>query len=277
MFSSRICAEFAAGVGLPVTRALAGLQGKQTDDVVMYGLLRGCLEVWQAARKQGRRWWYMDNGYLKPGHFDGHYSVTGNAFQHPGLGDFPRGYERVKKLGLIVEPWRPAGRHILLLPPTEVFARLMGFTQEAWVNDTLEKLKRLTDRELRVRLKPGSAWKGKTVPMGGPSLRADLTDCHAMVTYNSKAACEAVMWGVPAFVTTKNAAYAVGKIELKEIDNPARPSDDERTIWLAALAANQWTLSEMRTGQCWNELVSDVVEGRTVLPPPQQVVPFFFS
>lgn len=241
--------------------------------MVIYGLLRGCLEIWHAARAEGRNWLYIDNGYLKPGHFDGHYSLTWNAFQHTGQGDFTRGHERAKRLDVKMEEWKKSGAHILLFPPTEVFAALHRFTPEQWVDDTTQKLRKYTDREVRIRLKPGSTWKGKIVQKGA-SLREDLEGAHCSVTYNSKAAMEGMLWGFPTFVTTRNICSALAKHDLRDIENPIREGD--RDQWLAAIAANQWTLDEIRSGQCFQELKSDLDDKRTIPPPPNEPVRKFF-
>lgn len=233
----------------------------------MYGLLRGCLDIWHQARAACRNWLYIDNGYFKTGHFDGHYSVTWNRFQHDGRGDYPRGYERAKALGLTIEPWSKGGKHILIMPPTDIFANLMGFTPGDWVSDTTEKLKNHTDRPIKVRYKPKPGSKG-------PTLREDVEGCHAVVTYNSKAACEALLWGYPAFVTTKNAATALAKRDITEIEDPLR--EGNREMWLAALAANQWTLAEMKSGRCFRDLEDDLSTKRTVPPPANETVPFYF-
>ena len=70
----------------------------------MYGCLRGLLPTLNQAQAEGRTWWYMDNGYFRPGHFAGYYRVTRNAMQHDGTGNVSS--ERWERLGLNIAPWK---------------------------------------------------------------------------------------------------------------------------------------------------------------------------
>lgn len=272
-FSTVICNAFAEGVSLKPTPVAGGLLGQKGDDVVTYGLLRGCLEIWHQARCEGRTWWYMDNGYVGSGHFDGFYSVAKNAFQHDGSGDYARGYVRAKKLGLEVKrPYANRG-HILLVPPTEVFASLMGFFAEEWVKNTTKKINDISDRKVKLRLKPGSRWNGKIVPKGLP-LEEDLEDAHALVTYNSKVSVEATKWGVPVISTIQEIATSIGSCSLRDIET--RRDVDDRERWFAAVAANQWTLDEMRSGQCWRDIQGDEAAGLMTRACGEAPIPRFF-
>jgi hypothetical protein len=206
----------------------------------MYGFLRGLLPTLTQARAEGRPWVYVDRGYLRASQgadYSGYFRVTRCAFQHDGRGDFSA--DRWRNLCLKLAPWRH-GNHILVCPPGDVFlAAFAGMTQKEWLAQTLAKLEANTDRRIQIRYKP-------TPGIAGPSLQDDLQDCHALVTFMSNTAVEAVMAGVPVFCTGRCAASTVGRSNLALIDYPAYP---ERAGWLAALAANQWTLDELRAGK----------------------------
>ena len=174
----------------------------------MYGCLRGLLPTLKQAQAEGRTWWYMDNGYFRPGHFDGYYRVTRNALQHDGTGKASS--ERWDRLGLNIAPWQKSGRHILVCPPSQKFGELLGFSAAAWLQTTLKTLKRYTDREIRVRAKKGNA----------TPLDADLKDCHAVVAHSSNAAVLALLAGVPVFCTAPCAAYRMGGADMSEIEMP---------------------------------------------------------
>jgi hypothetical protein len=225
---------FAMGGGLrraPVKELLPGA-------AVFYGILRGAGPLLHKAIQLGRDWFYIDNGYLKPGHYDGYYRVTKNAYQHrgEGKGDF----DRLRWLGVTVAPWRKDGGHVVVCPPGEVYCRHHGMSAAGWLQDTLTVLSANTDREIRVRK------KGSTEP-----LAEDLKGAHALVTHASNTAVDAIVAGVPAFVTGASPARAMGNMMLREIE---RPVYGERMEWLAVLAANQWTLDEMRQGTAWRAL-----------------------
>lgn len=235
--SRMVCGSFAAGCGAPIVPPAPLLPG----DVFMYGCLRGLRPTLSEAQRQGRRWIYADNGYFRPGHHHGFYRVTENAFQHDGSGD--ASVARWEALGLSIAPWRAAGRHVLVCPPSEVFAGLMGFDARRWLDETVQALNRSTDREVRVRTKANAPTK---------PLAADMAGAWALVTHSSNAAVEALLAGIPVFCTAPCAAQRMGLSDLSLIENPACP--DGREPWAWNLAAAQWTLEEMASGLCWRML-----------------------
>ena len=274
--SSVVAGAFAEGIGvvpMPVNRHLLCVP---VHDIAIYGLLRGLLKVLTRARKEGLNWLYLDNGYFRPGHYDGYYSATWNAFQHTGEGVYERGKERFEKLDLELQlkPWRKQGEYILVFPPTEIFSALQNFNPQAWLDHTLRKLKLYTSREIRIREKPGSMLMGKKVPKG-VSLEEDISKAYAVVSYNSKASIEAILKGVPVFTSTPSCTYAPGLMDISRIESPLYVNDRER--WLYALAANQFTLDEMKSGYCMEMLCEDNEESRTNVPPVAREIVTYFA
>lgn len=206
----------------------------------MYGFLRGLLSTLKQAQREQRQWVYGDRGYLRASYgtdFSGYFRLTRNAYQLDGL-SMVRSQKRWENLSLTMAPWK-RGSHVLVCPPGDVFtAAVGGFTAAQWLRDTLAKLAQHTDRKVVIRHKPPQ-------PGVGRPLSTDLQDCHALVTYMSNTAVEAVLAGVPVFCTGRSAARAVGRTDLKDIESPVYP---DRQIWAATLAANQWTLDEIRRG-----------------------------
>lgn len=239
--SRAVCEALAAGTGWPVVPPAPLLPG----GVAMYGFLRGLLPTLRQAQREGREWIYADRGYFRAtrGHdHSGYFRFTRGALQHSGEGE---GGGRWDALGLEIQPWR-RGRHILVCPPGDVFTEAIGgFTADEWRRRVVSELSRATDREIRIRSKP--AIKDTSRP-----LAVDLADCHALVTYMSNTAVEALLAGVPVFCTGECAASAMGKSDLSQIERPAYPEDRER--WARVLAANQWTLEEVRAGMANEKL-----------------------
>ena len=112
---------------------------------------------------------------------------------------------------------------------------------EAWLADCQARLRAATDRPIRVRRKDDRR-----------PLAADLDDCWALVTHASNAAVEAVLAGVPVFVTGPSAAAAMGSLDLDAIEQPVMP--EGRRAWAERLAAAQWSLAEIRNGTAWSAL-----------------------
>jgi hypothetical protein len=259
-WSRLICGAFAQGGGFPIVPPAPLRPG----GVFMYGALRGLLPTLRQAQREGRTWVYGDNGYFFPGKTEqSYFRLTKNALQHNGSGNPPPGsMERAKRLGVQLKPWRTSGSHIVVCPPGHLFGATFGFSADAWIEKTLAELKKHTDRKLVVRMKVswndakpvdiirGSTGKPKTSVT--TPLLSDLAGAWALVTHSSNAAVEAVVAGYPVVCTESCAASAMGTSDLSTIESPR--TDGDRESWLAVLAANQWTLGEMRSGQAWAEL-----------------------
>jgi FkbM family methyltransferase len=240
--SSKIGQHLAKGTRLPYREVPCKLR---SGGMVSYGAGYGLWPLLERARREGREWVYLDNGYFLAGHFDGYYRVTRNAYQHDGSGNArPR---RFARLGLKVRPWRSGGSFVLVCPPSPGFGADRGIDTSDWLPSTLSTLRRHTDREIRVREKPPG--RGRS----GMPLEAVLRGCHALVTDQSNAAVLALLAGVPVFCTSRCAAYRMGHADLSKIETPRLPPDREQWAW--NLAANQWMLREMASGQCWRELM----------------------
>jgi hypothetical protein len=242
-----ICEAFAAGCG----GKIVGPYPLQPEgDAFMFGVLRGTLPTLRAAQREGRTYYYCDNGYFKPGRRigdNGYYRVTRNALQHDGTGTASP--ERWQKLGMSIKPWRSSGSHIVVCPSSRLYAVTMRIDADEWLKNTLKQLTKATDRPVRVRKKMSME---EVKRQGGPSLADDLADCWALVTHSGNAAVEALLAGVPVFCAAPCAAYRMSLSDFAKIEEPAMPDDREQ--WAANLAAAQWNLDEMRSGLCWREL-----------------------
>lgn len=240
--SVTVIGALAAGTGLPMRQTPCALED---GGMVTYGALRGLRPLWRQAQHERRDFVYVDNGYFRPSahgrrDYSGYYRATRNAVQHDGSGNADP--HRFEMLGKRLMPWRKDGRQIMVCPPGQVYAGVMGFDAQRWLTDTLRALRAATDRPLLVRDKRQA---------GAVPLWEALRDVHALVTHSSNAAVEALLYGVPVFCTAPCAAQAMGCGDLGQIEKPLYP---EREQWAWNLAANQWTLAEMKSGQAWREL-----------------------
>lgn len=226
----RIYPALAEGSGARIVPTSAGLQ----DGVALvWGLLRGSPEIIEQALAAGKPWIYLDHGYFRRGHYDGHYRMTWGDFQQSRV--YPSTGERWRKLALYMRGWRSKGKGIVVCPPSDHVAKLFG--AQDWLKATLETLKAHTDRPIIVRR------KDDPLP-----LRLALEGIHALVTMNSIAAVEAVTLGCPVFVSPKSAAAPVGETDLARIEKPSFPARDR---WAWSLADGQYTIDEMRNGTAW--------------------------
>jgi len=150
--------------------------------------------------------------------------------------------DRFEKFGLKIKAPNFAGKHVLVCPSS---TGIHGYLDRPnWTNDTIEQIKRYTDRPIRLRHKP----RGRGT--SGPSeakvpLFEDLKDAWCVVTSCSIAAVEAICEGVPVFCHEKSFAVDVGNTELADIENPFYGGPEP---WLYSLAYQQFTPEEFENG-----------------------------
>jgi hypothetical protein len=194
------------------------------------------------ARAEDRDWYYGDNSFFDAG--------RGSFFRF-GRKELqlsrraPPDHRRLKDLGARVQPWSRRGRHVLVVEQSEYHLRTTCGV-EGWLFGVLQELRSATDRLIVVR-----HWD-RDKRSRAATLQADLLDAHCVVTHTSAAANEAILSGVPAFVTGPCGATPVAAGPLSDIENPRRPEDREE--WAAGLAGMQWTLDELRSGAAWRAL-----------------------
>jgi hypothetical protein len=79
-----------------------------------------------------------------------------------------------------------------------------------------------------------------------------------MVTYQSIAAVESVMYGVPAFTLAPTAADPVANKDLSNIENPQWSDTDTIYKWACHLAYGQFHVNELKNGDAYRMLKNEV-------------------
>lgn len=205
----------------------------------MYGILRGTDQIIRQCEWVERDYYYVDHGYLGAGHYRGHYRVTKNGRQadiRENQDMLPP--DRINQLGISPRPWVRRGNHVLVIPITGAIGQFYGIDEEAWLKSITQDISKHTDRPIVVKPK----WHG--------SIKDYLKGCWCVVTHSSNVAVDAIVNGIPAVVTGESACEAVSW-RMADIESPQWP---ERDWWLRALAYHQWTLDEMRSGECWRHV-----------------------
>ena len=196
--------------------------------------------------KNNHTFYYMDSGYVgnyksenNPNGWKYWHRIVKNNVQHGKIIDRPD--DRWKALGYPIEH-RKTGRHILLVTPSEKPCKFYGINRDTWVSETVAEIKKHTDRPIRIRDKaPRPQRVIKTI-------FDDLKNCHALVTYQSIAAIESVLYGVPAFTLAPTAADPVCDKDLSLIEHPTVQDKDKIYKWACHLAYGQFHINEMKTG-----------------------------
>jgi hypothetical protein len=211
---------------------------------VFYGVDASNRSVWQAVLADPRReYYYIDNAY-----FDRcrgtHFRVTKNGLQCSGRE--PSDGKRFQALGLEVKPWRRSGDHVVVCEQSPQFMREIARYPGDWTRDVTQ---RLEAQGRPVRLRPWSPHK----PSLAVTLPDDLMGAHALVTWSSAAAVEAMQAGVP-IVTMGPCAVAHLSGSLEDLEHLPLADDSARLACLRAMADHQFTLEEIERGEAWARL-----------------------
>ena len=213
-------------------------------------MLRGIMKhkIIKQCWADGRPFRYMDSGYLgnRPGFNNPHgwklwHRIVPNNLQHDTV--IPRPSDRWNQLGLEMSN-RRRGSSILIVAPDEKPCKFYDIELDAWLDETVATIKQHTDRLIVIRDRTRSRTERKT-----NRLEHSLLDVHTVVTFNSIAATESVLAGVPVFVLAPcNAARPVANLDLTKIETPWFPDRDQLQAWANHLAYGQFHIDEFKNG-----------------------------
>ena len=165
---------------------------------------------------------YFDHSYYKRGWNNHHFRAVRNGLHLTKLLDKPD--DRMKKFGVVVEPWRKTGTEIVIIPPSG--AQIAVYDCDDWVIQVERTLQEVTQRPFTVKTSKAQ------------SMRDYCRDAWAVVTFASVAGVEASLMGIPVFSTDKCPSWPVNAGPLEKIDFPEYV--DFREKWAAGLAYASW-------------------------------------
>lgn len=203
--------------------------------------------------------------------YEPHYCVSRNGIgaygEHAPIGDLPS--DRWEALDFDLKPWREKGEYILIAHQNILFAA-DGTDRANWFINTIRKLSEITDMKMIIRPHPKLQIKERLpktfvkkivsdagIPNGRlvlseNTLAEDLKGTWALVTYDSAAAVDSVLHGVPAICGGKSMASSVASDQLESVLSPPTP---DRKNWCDWLAYSQWTVKELSSGKPWSLLM----------------------
>jgi len=234
----------------------SGGQVTNTDDfdymandrpIVLRGILKH--KIMQRCWQDGRDFYYMDTGYFGNTRWKQWHRIVPNNLQHGEIHQRPA--DRLERLRIKWQP-RRHGRRIIIAAPDEKPCRFYGIDQETWVADIVATLGKYTDRDIAVRQRVSNRTQRM---VHDPLWQMLAQDVHALVTFNSVAAIESIICGVPAFVIAPvHAARPVANTDLSKIENPFWPDKDKLHAWACHLAYGQFHVDELGDGTAYRIL-----------------------
>jgi hypothetical protein len=220
------------------------------DPIVLRGILKH--KIMKRCWEDRRDFYYIDTGYFgnektasNPNGWKIWHRIVKNNLQHGEI--ISRPDDRFRKFKKEFKPLKKTGPKILVAAPDEKPCKFYGTTKEEWVQQTVDTIKKYTDRPIVVRERAAK----RIDRIANDTLQSALDqDVFALVTFNSVAAVESVFHGIPVFtLAPANAASPVGLQDLSRIDAPYYPDKDKLYAWGCHLAYGQFHVDELKSGQ----------------------------
>lgn len=235
------------------------------EAVVFTGRLASSHSILHACLSKGARFIYFDKGYVRRG-----WGVENKGYIRFSVdGLHPLSYfqqvarppDRWNRLKITMKPRLKKGAHVIFAGCTSKFANFHDFDPVDYARTVVDTIKRWSGRPVLYRPKPGERNSPVDNPIEGTTLsnhhrtiEEELKNAHALVTFSSNAAIDAILAGVPAFVLGPGIAKPISNTDLSRIENPLFPSEKERRQFFYDLAYCQWNGHEIETGLVWENL-----------------------
>ena len=175
-------------------------------------------------------------------------------------------------------PWKTDGDYILLCMQKVGDASLRGRDVFAWTEDTVNEIRKHTNRKIIIRPHPlyrksalHNKLKEKVLAVADVhwqeadltepdfvSIAEQLNNAWCTVTYSSGTGIDAVINGVPNVACDSGSmVYEVSSKDIAEIEAPYR---GDKKQWTNKIAHCQWSVDEFESGECW-EHVNKILYG----------------
>lgn len=246
--------SFASGCPYPVI--IESLDGEFHDDAdiaCMVGVKSNRLikRCWGA----GVRTLMFDKGYVRQGWPNGYWRLSLDAHHPTDTTLHKRRYpaDRFESLGLTIKPWRRSGLQILFAGSSAKYHEFNCLVDPTkYARRIIKQLRQQTDRPIIYRPKP--SWRDAVRIRGsfysGPkdTLESVLGNAHCVITHGSNICFEALLEGIPVITLGNGVSRRIGSSYIDDVNNPIM---GKREQWFHNLAYHQWTIAEMRSGECW--------------------------
>jgi len=172
-----------------------------------------------------------------------------------------------------LRPWNPTGDLIVICGQHDTSEQWKGLPKMSnWIEQQIKEIRKYTTRPILVRPHPRNIitfdeTKFKNVKVRLPKrdyrtyddtdFKKTLERTWAVVNHSSNPAMEAVIKGVPVFVSESSLCHDVGNLNLSDINTPAMPN---RLTWANKLAYTEWFEDEIEQGLPWARIQARLKE-----------------
>ena len=166
-----------------------------------------------------------------------------------------------------LQPWKDTGNKIIILGQHHTSEQWAGMpSMDKWFENQIQEIRKHTDKVIEIRPHPRNpiglnVKKYSNVSIKYPIMdkatiddtdfKKTLNDAWAVVNYSSNPAMEAVINGVPVFVSEDSLCHEVGNTSFENINNPTKP---DRQNWAYKLSYTEWFADEIAEGKPWKRI-----------------------
>jgi len=166
-----------------------------------------------------------------------------------------------------LSPWNPTGDIIVICGQHDASEQWKGLPRmQNWIAQQITEIRKYTTRPILVRPHPRNQINFSEKDFENVKVRMpkrdyktyDDTDFKktlertwAVVNHSSNPAMEAVIRGVPVFVSESSLCHDVGNTSLADINTPAMPN---RITWTNWLSYTEWFKDEIEAGLPWKRI-----------------------
>jgi len=163
-----------------------------------------------------------------------------------------------------LRPWNPTGELIVICGQHDTSEQWKGLPRmSAWIKNQITEIRKYTSRPILVRPHPRNQISFNENDFTNVKVRlpkkdfrtyddtdfkATLERTWAVINHSSNPAMEAVIRGIPVFVSESSLCYEVGNSSLTDINTPAMPA---RLNWAHRLSYTEWFEDEIQNGLPW--------------------------
>lgn len=165
------------------------------------------------------------------------------------------------------KPWNPTGDIIVICGQHDASEQWRGLPRmSTWIEQQINEIRKYTTRPILVRPHPRNHIQFrendfKNVKIRLPKrdyktyddtdFKATLERTWAVVNHSSNPAMEAVINGIPVFVSEDSLCHDVGNLGFADINTPAMPN---RQNWANMLSYTEWFKDEIQKGIPWSRI-----------------------
>ena len=172
-----------------------------------------------------------------------------------------------------LKPWNSTGDIIVICGQHDASEQWKGLPKmEKWIIQQINEIRLYTTRPILVRPHPRNQLQFKESDFQNVKVRmpkkdhrtyddtdfkATLERTWAVVNHSSNPAMEAVISGIPVFVSESSLCHDVGNIKLNDINTPAMPN---RVQWAQQMSYTEWFKDEIEHGLPWARIKNRLEE-----------------